>query len=239
MGEVIVVTSGKDGVGKTVVAANLGVALAQNNHTVVVIDLNIGSRNLDIRMGIENRVIYDVADILKGICRIKKGIIADNRFKNLYFISAPQNKEKADIPKEHLCALCNELKQIFDYVVIDAPARTGYGFELAISPADRVVLVTVPEYSAIRDTELINSSVKDLGFAKRSLVINKIFPELFQTEFVPNPEEIAESLRLFVAGLIPYDQNIHISANIGIPIAATNGNYIADNLKKIAERIIS
>ncbi len=239
MGEVIVVTSGKDGVGKTVIAANLGVSLAQMGKSVVLVDMNIGSRNLDICMGIENNIVYDVADILSGVCRIKKGMVRDRRFDNLFIISAPQNKDKIKASNCHIDTLYKELKKVFDYIIIDAPPASGHGFGLAISPADRAIIVVIPEYAAIRDAELINMTLQDSGIDDRSVIINKIIPQLYRTELVPNPDEIAEALRLKVNGLIAYDQNIHIAANMGTPIAALKGNYISDNLKRIAKRIIS
>lgn len=239
MGEVIVVASGKDGVGKTVVVTNLGVVLAQSGYSVVLLDMNIGARNLDIRMGLEDRVVYDVADIINGVCRIKKAMIKDDRFDNLYLISAPQRKDKASISTDQLSALCVELKRVFDYIIIDAPAGAGQEFLLAASPADKAVLVTIPEYAAIRDSEPINALLKKAGIVERSVIVNMILPNLHNTNLVPNPEEIAESLRLPVIGLIPYDQNIHISANIGIPIAAIGDNYISENLRGIAKRIAS
>jgi len=239
MGEVIAVTSGKDGVGKTVIASNLGVVLAQRKHSVVLMDLNVGSRNLDISLGLENRVVYDLVDVVTGGCRIKQAMIRDRRFRDLYLISAPQSRNKAPITEEQLVALCQELKKIFDFIIIDAPAGAGSALKQAVSPADRVVVVTVPEYSAIRDTESINALLEGVGITRRSVVINKIMPELHQTGLVPGPEEIAEILRTPVSGLIPYDQNIHISTNVGIPIATAQESYIAKNLRGIGERIIS
>jgi septum site-determining protein MinD len=239
MGEVIVVTSGKDGAGKTVVVANLGVALAGAGHSVVLMDLNIGFRNLDILLGMESRVVYDLADVISGVCRIRQAMIRDERFSNLYLISAPQSHEKAIITEDHLIALCGRLKELFDYIIIDAPAGTGKGLNLAASPADRAVVVTIPEYAAIRDAELTNAFLESKGITGRSLVINKILPELFKKGLVPEPEEISQSLRLPIIGLIPYDNNIHISANMGVPIAVTENNYISKNLKGIGERLAS
>lgn len=239
MGEVIVIASGKDGVGKTVLAANLGAVLAQNNHSVVLMDLNFGSRNLDIYLGLENRIIYDLVDVVTGICRIKQALVRDRRFANLFLISAPQSRQKASISAEQLKALCHELKKVFDFIIIDAPAGNDGGLSLAISAADRAVVVTVPEYAAIRDTEIISDLLESKGIMNRSVVINKIIPELHQSGLVPEPEEIAEILRLPIAGLIAYDQNIHISTNMGVPIAAVQGSYIARNLNEIGIRILS
>jgi septum site-determining protein MinD len=239
MGEVIVIASGKDGVGKTVLTVNLGAVLAQNNHSVVLMDLNFGSRNLDIYLGLENRIVYDLVDVITGVCRIKQAMVRDRRFPNLFLISAPQSRHKASVSPEQLQALCHELKKVFDYIIIDAPAGIGSGLALAVSPADRAVVVTVPEYAAIRDTEIISDLLESKGIVNRSVVINKIIPELHQSGLVPDPEEIAETLRLPIAGLIAYDQNIHVSTNMGVPIAAAQGSYIARNLNEIGSRILS
>jgi septum site-determining protein MinD len=239
MGEVIVVASGKDGVGKTVLTVNLGAVLAQNKHSVVLMDLNFGSRNLDIYLGLENRIVYDLVDVVTGVCRIKQAMVRDRRFENLFLISAPQSRQKASVSHKQLIALCQELKKVFDFIIIDAPAGIGSGLSLAISPADRAVVVTVPEYAAIRDTEIISDLLESKGINQRSVVINKIIPELYQSGLVPDPEEIAETLRLPIAGLIAYDQNIHISTNIGVPIAATQESYISQNLIEIGTRILS
>jgi septum site-determining protein MinD len=239
MGEVIAITSGKDGVGKTVVATNLGISLVRAGHSVILLDMNVGLRNLDIQMGIEDKIIYDVADILTGICPIKKAIIKDDRFEGLYLVSAPQNADKAKITNEHTHALYNELKQVFDYVIIDAPAGTNKGFKAAVLPADRVILVTVPEYASVRDTELLNMYLKKIGTFKKSIIINKIVPGLKLDEVIPTPEEIEELLGLSVSGLILFDQNIHISSNSGLPISASDGNYISDNFRKIVERVVA
>ncbi len=238
MGEVIAVVSGKDGVGKTMVTANLGVALSQAGYSVVLMDLNVGARNLDICLGLESRVVYDLVDAVTGVCRVSQAMVRDRRFPSLFLISAPQSREKAPVSVRQMKALCRELKQAFDYIIIDAPAGAGRGMRLAVSPASRGVVVTVPEHAAIRDAETMNLLLEREGIAKRSVVINKIMSELYGTGLVPDPQEIAEILRMPVAGLIPYDQNIHISSNIGVPIAAAQETYIAENLKRIAERIV-
>lgn len=238
MGQTILVTSGKDGAGKTVIAANMAAVLAGAGHSVVLMDLNIGSRNLDIILGMENRVVYDLADVVTGMCRIRQAMIKDDRLDNLFLISAPQNKEKAAISGEQLSELCGELKILFDYIIIDAPAGNGDDLRLAADPADKAVLVTIPEYAAVRDLEMTNVLLEGKGISDRSIVVNKILPGLHGKEMVPDPEEIAEALRLPIIGLIPYDQNIHISANIGVPIALIGDNYISKNLKRIGERLL-
>ena len=239
MSEVVLVASGKGGVGKTVLAANLGAILAARRASVVLIDLNIGRRNLDICLGLENRIVYDLADAVTGICRIKQSLVKDRRFPSLCLISAPQNRKKTCISEQDMIALCSDLKRSFDYIILDAPA----GYEEIVSSAaaatDRAVIVTVPEYAAIRDTDMLDLSLREAGILKRSVVINKIMPDLYNKGVVPEPAAIAESLRLPVSGLISFDENIHISANIGVPIALAKNSYIEQNLSHIADRIFS
>lgn len=238
MGEVIVVASGKDGVGKTVITSNLGAVLAKEGHSVLLLDLNIGYRNLDISLGVENRVVYDLADVVMGVCRIKQAMIKITGVHNFFLISAPQNKGKTSISNVELSALCSELKKIFDFVIIDAPAVTENGLALAISSADKAVVVIVPEYAAIRDAEPLNAMLADKGIIKKCVIINKIMPGLYRTGLVPDPEEISEMLRLPIVGMVAFDQNIHISSNIGMPIAAVEDRY-AETFKKIVDRITS
>ena len=239
MGEIILIASGKGGVGKTVFTANLGAELAQRGASVVLIDMNIGLRSLDICLGLENRVIYDLTDAITGTCKIKQALIKDRRFPELYLISAPQIRNKYEISSDEMKAFCRELKELYDYILIDAPAGVDDGLLLAAAPADRAVIVTVPEYAAIRDAELLDGVLKEIGIYNKCVVVNKIMANLYQKGLVPDPADIAESLRLPMTGLIQYDQNIHISANIGIPIVTAKGSYIQQNFSNIADRIIS
>lgn len=239
MGEIILVASGKGGVGKTVFTANLGAELAQRGASVVLIDMNIGLRSLDICLGLENRVVYDLTDAVSGTCSIKQSLIKDRRFKELYLISAPQVRNKHEITPEEMKLFCRDLKETYDYIIIDAPAGIDYGLSLAAAPADRAVIVTVPEYAAIRDADILDVFLRELGIYNRSVVINKIMAGLFKKGIVPDPMEIAEKLHLPVSGLIQFDQNIHISANIGVPVVTIKGSYIQRNFSVIADRIIS
>lgn len=238
MGEVILVASGKGGVGKTVFTANLGAELAQREATVVMIDTNLGMRSLDLCLGLEDRIVYDLSDVITGTCRIKQALIKDRRFPNLYLMSAPQSKEKFEIEPKDLEELCLELKKTYDYVLIDAPAGLDDGLLLSTASADRAVIVTVPEVSAIRDADLLDELLEEKGIYKKTAVINKIMPALYGKGIVPDPADIGESLRLQISGMIPYDINIHISANIGVPIVLAKGSYIERNFSAIANRIL-
>ncbi len=232
------VASGKGGVGKTVLAANLGAILARRGASVVLVDLNLGRRNLDICLGMEDRIVYDLTDAITGICRIKQSLVKDRRFSSLYLISAPQCRKKPFISEKEMSTFCSELKRSFDYVILDAPAGHDQIVLGAAAAADRAVIVTVPEYAAIRDTDMLDEVLKESGIGKRSVVINKIMEGLYNKGIVPEPSAIAESLRLPISGLIPFDENIHISANIGVPIALAKGSYIEKNLTQIVDRII-
>lgn len=238
MGKVILIASGKGGVGKTVFASNAGAKLAQEGYKVVLIDMNMGLRNLDICLGLENKVVYDVADVLTGMCRIKQALIKDRRFPDLYLMSAPQNKQKAEITPLHMKVLCNKLRRNFDYIIIDAPAGIGEDLELAGAGADSAVIVTVPEYAAVRDADMLDQVLLNMGIKKRAYIINKVMANLICTGLVPSISDIAETMRPPMAGIIQYDENIHIAANNGLPIVYKEGTYIEKNFKKILDRII-
>ncbi len=239
MGKVILIASGKGGVGKTVFASNAGAKLAQEGYKVVLIDMNMGLRNLDICLGLENRVVYDVADVLTGVCRIKQALIKDRRFPELYLMSAPQNKQKAEITPLHMKVLCNKLRRNFDYIIVDAPAGIGEDLAIAAAGADSAVIITVPEYAAVRDADMLDQVLNELGIKKRTYVINKVMANLIATGLVPGIADIAEAMRPEMAGIIQYDENIHIAANNGLPIVYREGTYIEKNFKNILERIIA
>lgn len=238
MGKVILVASGKGGVGKTVFASNAGAKLAQEGYKVVMIDMNMGLRNLDIYLGLENKVVYDVADVMSGVCRIKQALIKDRRFPELYLMSAPQNKQKAEITPLHMKVLCSKLKRSFDYIIVDAPAGIDEGLAIAAAGADAAVIVTVPEYAAVRDADAVDQILLQIGIKKRTYVINKVMANLIRTGLVPSIAEIADIMRPEMAGIIQYDENIHIAANNGLPIVYKVGTYIEKNFKKIMDRVI-
>ena len=214
MGEAIAIVSGKGGVGKTMFAANLGSTLAMSGKKVILIDMDMGLRNLDIFMGLENKVVYDVADILGGICRIRQAMIRDRRFPELYVIASPQNKEKVEITPLHIKVLCDKLKSKFDYIIIDSPAGIEDGFLNAISGADKAIIVTTPEYAAIRDADKVDKVLSDKGIVNRKVVLNRLKSELITTGLVPGISEIAGMIRPEIIGLIQEDEEGHISGRI-------------------------
>lgn len=238
MGKVILIASGKGGVGKTVFTSNAGAKLAQEGYKVVLIDMNLGLRSLDICLGLENKVVYDVTDVLTGVCRIKQALVRDRRFPELYMMAAPQSRNKAEITPLHMKVLCRKLRKNFDYIIIDAPAGIGEDLAIAGAGADTAVIVTVPEYAAIRDADALDQVLLSIGIKNRTYVINKVMANLIYTGLVPGISEIAETLRPPMAGIIQYDENIHIAANNGLPIVYKEGTYIEKNFRKILDRII-
>ncbi len=239
MGKVFLIASGKGGVGKTVFTTNMGVTLAQRGKKVVLIDMNMGLRNLDICLGLENKIVYDVADVLMGLCRIRQALVKDRRFPELYMISATPSRDKADITPLHMKVLCNKLKEKFDYIIIDAPAGIDASFDIAAAGADSAVIITVPEYVAVRDADVVDKLLSDMNIQSRCYVVNKVKEEFFSSKLVPDLEDISQVLRLKMAGVIPYDENVHVAANNGVPIVFEQGTYIQKNFDKIVDRIIN
>lgn len=238
MGKVIAITSGKGGVGKTVFASNLGVTLAQRNIRTVLIDMDAGLRNMDLSMGLENKVVYDLSDVCSGVCRVKQALVRDNRFPQLYLMSASQRQEKATVEEEQIQSLCATLREFFDYVIIDAPAGIGVGFDLSVTAADQAVILTVPEHAAVRDADKVDQLLRQKGIKQRQLVINKVKEDLIHSSVLPELEEIAEAVRAELLGIIAYDENIHLASNLGIPVVTRQDNYIAENFNRIADRIL-
>lgn len=237
MGQVITIVSGKGGVGKSMFTANLGGTLALQGKKVVLLDMDMGLRNLDLIMGLENRVVYDVADVLGGICRIRQALIRDRRFPELYLIASPQNKEKIEITPLHMEVLCGKLKENYDYVIIDGPAGMDEGMMTSVAGADKVIIVTTPEFTAIRDADKIDRLLIAQGIEDRKIVLNRLKAELMNTGLLPSIADVSSMLRSDIIGLIQEDDNILIATNNGTPIILKKGTYIQENFEKIAGRI--
>lgn len=238
MSEVIVIASGKGGVGKSVFAVNIGAVLAQRNAKVLLLDLNMGLRNLDLFLGLESRVVYDVGDVLTGVCRMKQALIRDRRFPELYLMSASQGKNLTGLMPEQIRELCSQLKKTFDYIIIDAPTGIGSGLELAAAGANRAVVIAVPEYASLRNADLVGILLSEYGIKDKTYVVNKVRADMFGQGLFPSLEEIAETMRMEMAGVIQYDENIYIAANNGVPIVYKQGTYVSENFNQIADRIL-
>lgn len=237
MSKVHLIASGKGGTGKTMFAVNYGATLALQGHSVVIIDMDLGMRNLDLYCGLENNVVYDVFDVLTGVCRIKQALIRDRRFEELYVMAAPPAKDDGTLTPLHMKVLCSRLRQMFDYIIIDAPSGMDDGLVLAAAGADDCIIVTTPEYSSLRDADTLDRELSALGMEKRYLVLNRVVAEMMAAGYVPRLRDITTMLRPVLAGVIQQDENIHISTNLGVPIVMKSDTYIRENFDKIVNRI--
>lgn len=238
MGKVIVNVSGKGGTGKTLFTANMGAMLAMRGRKVVLIDMDNGLRNLDLYLGLENRVVYNVMDVLSGLCRIRQALLKDKRFQDLYLIAAAPVKDHRDITPLHMEILCHKLKQQFDYVLIDAPAGVGDGLTLAAASADQAVLITEAEIASVRDADIVDHALLEMGIHHRCCVFNKVRGDLVSLGAMPGLSSFSKGLRMEVAGMIQYDDNIFLATNKGVPIVLKPGTYIEKNFARILERIL-
>ncbi len=238
VGEAIVITSGKGGVGKTTTSANLGTALALSGKKVCLVDTDIGLRNLDVIMGLENRIIYDLVDVIEGRCKLKQALIKDKRFDSLYLLPAAQTKDKTDIEPDQLKNLINELKQENDYVIIDCPAGIEQGFRNAVSGADRAIVVTTPELSAVRDADRIIGLLEKEDIEPPRLIVNRIRSHMMKNGEMLDVDEIASILSIDLIGIIVDDENVIKCSNKGEPIALQSSSKASIAYRNIARRIL-
>lgn len=218
MSEVIVVTSGKGGVGKTTTSANVGTGLAQMGKKVVLIDTDIGLRNLDVVMGLENRIVYNLVDVVEGNCRIKQALIRDKRHPSLYLMPSAQTRDKSSVNPEQMIKLIDHLKGQFDYIILDCPAGIEQGFQNAIAGADRALVVTTPEVSAIRDADRIIGLLEAQEFKKIDLVINRLRPDMVKRGDMMSAADVIDILSIPLIGIVPDDENVVIATNQGEPL---------------------
>jgi septum site-determining protein MinD len=221
MSEVIVVTSGKGGVGKTTTTANVGTGLAMLNKKVVLVDTDIGLRNLDLVLGLENRIVYTLVDVIEGKCRLKQAMIKDKRYENLSLLPCAQTREKTAVSPEQMKKLTDELREEFDYVLLDCPAGIEQGFKNAIAGADRSLVVTTPEVSAIRDADRIIGLLEANGIHKNDLIINRIRMDLVKKGEMMSIEDVVDVLAISLIGAVPDDENIVIATNQGEPLVGS------------------
>jgi septum site-determining protein MinD len=245
MSEVITITSGKGGVGKSTTTANLAVGLAQLGKKVVAVDFDIGLRNLDMLLGLENRIVYDVNDVMDNNCNLKQALINDKKEKNLYFLPASQIKDKDILEKEKVKKLIDELKESFDYVLIDSPAGIESGFEHSIFLADRALIITNPEVSSVRDADRVigiidakSQKAKDGLEVKKEIIITRLKPDMVEKGDMLAVEDVLDILALDLIGVTPEDEKIVSSTNSGIPIIYSETSLCAEAYRRIAKRII-
>ncbi|GKX28866.1 site-determining protein [Vallitalea longa] len=238
MSEVIVVTSGKGGVGKTTTTANLGAGLAMENQKVCLIDADIGLRNLDVVMGLENRIVYNLIDVIDGNCRLRQALIKDKRYSTLYLLPAAQTRDKTAITPEQMLKLCQTLKEEFDYIIIDCPAGIEQGFKNAIAGADRALVVTTPEISAIRDADRIIGLLEANELRSPQLIINRIRTDMVKKGDMMSVDDVVEILAIDLLGAIPDDENIVISTNNGDPIVGNRNLISGKAYANITKRVL-
>ena len=238
MSEVIVITSGKGGVGKTTTSANLGTGLALAGKKVAMIDADIGLRNLDVIMGLENRIVYDLIDVIEGNCRLKQALIKDKRYDNLFLLPAAQTRDKDAVSPEQMQKLCDTLKEEFDYVIIDCPAGIEQGFKNAIAGADRSIVVTTPEVSAVRDADRIIGLLEANELNNPMLILNRIRVDMVRKGDMMAMEDVTEILAIDILGIVPDDESIVISANKGEPAVTYSNSKAGQAYRNIAQRIM-
>jgi septum site-determining protein MinD len=237
MGQAIVITSGKGGVGKTTTTANLGAALANMGHRVVLVDADIGLRNLDVVMGLENRIVYDLVDVVEGFAKLKHALIKDKRFENLYLLPAAQTKDKNAVSPEQMRQLVADLKADFDFVLIDCPAGIEQGFRNAIAGADRALVVATPEVSSVRDADRIVGLLEANDLKQPELIINRIRPAMVKKGDMMDINDMIEILAIELIGVVPEDEGIVVSTNRGEPVALTPGSRAGEAYRDIAKRL--
>ena len=218
MSEIIVVTSGKGGVGKTTVTANLGLGLAKLNKKVVVVDTDIGLRNLDVVLGLENRIVYNLIDVIEGSCRMKQALIRDKQCDNLCLLPSAQTRDKTAITPEQMIKLTDDLAEEFDYILLDCPAGIEQGFKNAIAGANRAIVVTTPEVSAIRDADRIIGLLQANEMPRAQLVINRLRMDMIRRGDMMSVEDVTEILAVELLGAIPDDEAVVIATNQGEPL---------------------
>lgn len=238
MGEVIVITSGKGGVGKTTTTANLGSALAMRGKKVVLLDTDIGLRNLDVVMGLENRIVYDIVDVIEGKCKLRQALIKDKRFTDLFLLPAAQTRDKDAINEDEMIRLTQRLKEEFDYIIVDCPAGIEQGFKNAIAGADRAIVVTNAEISSIRDADRIIGLLESSNIRNPELIINRIRPEMVKRGEMMDVEDILDLLSIDLIGVVPEDENIITQTNKGEPAVANKKAASGKAYIEIARRIL-
>lgn len=237
LGTAIVITSGKGGVGKTTTSANVGTGLAILDKSVVVVDADIGLRNLDVVMGLENRIVYDIVDVVHKNCRLKQALIRDKKHENLFLLPAAQTKDKTAVNPEQMLELVNQLKKEFDYIIIDSPAGIEQGFQNSIAGADLALIVTTPEISAVRDADRVIGLLESKGIHNPKLIVNRIRQDMVKRGDMMNIDDIVDILAIDLLGIVPDDEAIVVSTNKGEPVIIDEKPLSGRAFRNITRRI--
>jgi septum site-determining protein MinD len=236
--QIVTVTSGKGGVGKTTVTANLGAALAELGNRAVCLDADIGLRNLDVVMGLENRIVYDFVDVVEGRCKLRQALIKDKRLENLFLIPAAQTRDKTAVSPQDMVRLCTELRKEFDWILIDSPAGIERGFRNALAPAGMVLIVTNPEVSAVRDADRIIGLIEAEEKGPGKLILNRVKPEMVRRGDMLGTDDILDVLAIELIGIVPEDEQVTVATNQGVPVVLNSGSRAGRAFKNIARRMM-
>lgn len=234
---VITITSGKGGVGKTTTAANLSIALARLNKRVVVIDADIGLRNLDVVMGLENRIVYDLVDVAEGRCLLRQAMIKHKQFPDLYLIPAAQTRDKSAISPADMIHLTDKLRRDYDFIVIDSPAGIERGFRNAVAPADEVLIVTNPEVSAVRDADRIIGLIEAEKKGPAKLIINRLKADMVKRGEMLSADDVTDILAISIIGIVPEDDYVVPASNSGVPVTLNENSRAGMAFRNIARRL--
>jgi len=232
----IVITSGKGGVGKTTTTANVGAALAKRGHRVILVDADIGLRNLDLVLGLEKRIVFDVVEVAEGRCQLRQALIKDKRFESLSILPAAQTRDKDAITEAQFAAIVEQAAEAADYVLIDCPAGIEAGFRNAVAGAKEAIVVTTPEVSAIRDADRVVGKLNDKGLPIR-LIVNRLRPEMVRTGDMLSVEDVCEILAIELLGIVPDDEEIIDTTNRGEPVVLDETTRLRSIYDKIARRL--
>jgi len=238
MSEVYVITSGKGGVGKTTTTANLGVGLALNDKRVVLVDVDIGLRNLDVVMGLENRIVYDIVDVVDGKCRLRQALIKDKRYSNLCLLPAAQTKDKDAINEEQMKKLCESLREEFDYILLDCPAGIEQGFKNAIAGADKAIVIATPEVSSVRDADRIVGLLEASELKDHKLILNRVRPDMVKRGDMMSVEDVTDILAIDILGVVPDDESIVIASNKGEPCVTDASSRAGQAFRDVTRRML-
>lgn len=235
-GKIIVITSGKGGVGKTTATASIGAALALEGKRVVVVDMDIGLRNLDVVMGLENRIVFTIVDVAKGKCKVRQAAIKDRRIENLFLIPASQSDNKNALTSQDMIRLSKKLRQEFDFVLIDCPAGIERGFENSVAAADEAVVICTPEVSSVRDADRVIGLLYARSITPK-LVVNRIVPEMVEKGDMLSHDDVVDVLSIELIGLVEMDDQVVVSTNTGIPTVMQKGSRAGEAFRRIAMRL--
>lgn len=238
-GRVIVITSGKGGVGKTTTNANIGTALAKQGKKVVMIDTDLGLRNLDLLLGLENRIVYTIVDVVEERCKLKQALVKDKKNPNLCLLAAAQTRDKTAVTEKQLKEICDKLKEDYDFILVDCPAGIEQGFQNAVAGASEAIVVTTPEMSAIRDADRIIGLLEAKeGIKSYHLLLNRVRPKLIRSKDMMSVDEVVDILSAPLIGIIPEDTGIITSTNKGEPVVNDEKSLAGQAYNNVAKRIL-